>query len=56
VILDYFNKIWKSKTLKKRIIITILIVLLFEFLSILPVPGINLEALESMQRFLEANQ
>ncbi len=56
MILNYLNRIWKSKTLKKRIIITILIVLLFEFLSILPVPGINLVALESMQRFLEANQ
>ncbi len=56
MILKYFNRIWRQESLKKKIILTLSIVVLFEFLSIVPVPGINLAAIESMQRFLEANQ
>ncbi|EKD66180.1 MAG: preprotein translocase subunit SecY [uncultured bacterium (gcode 4)] len=56
MVLKYFSRIWKSDDLKKKIIITLSLVVLFEFLSIIPVPGVNLWALENMQKFLEANQ
>lgn len=56
MVLKYFSRIWKSDDLKKKIIITLSLVVLFEFLSIIPVPGVNLAALENMQKFLEANQ
>lgn len=56
MVLKYFSRIWKSDDLKKKITITLALVVLFEFLSIIPVPGVNLAALENMQKFLEANQ
>jgi preprotein translocase subunit SecY len=56
MVLKYFSRIWKSDDLKKKIIVTLSLVVLFEFLSIIPVPGVNLAALENMQKFLEANQ
>lgn len=46
----------KSESLKKKIVITLWLVVLFEFLSIIPVPGVNLAALESMQKFMESQQ
>ncbi|MDD2487503.1 MAG: preprotein translocase subunit SecY [Candidatus Gracilibacteria bacterium] len=52
----YFSKIWQSENLKKKIILTLSLVMLFEFLSIIPVPGVNLEALANVQKFLESNQ
>ncbi|EKE26121.1 MAG: hypothetical protein ACD_4C00424G0002 [uncultured bacterium (gcode 4)] len=54
--LQNFSRIWKSEDLKRKILVTIALIILFEFLSIIPVPGVNLWALEQMQKFLEANQ
>jgi len=52
----YLNKIWQSESLKKKITITLALVVLFEFLSIIPVPGVNLEALVLFQKKLEMQQ
>lgn len=52
----YFSKIWSSENLKKKIILTLSLVVLFEFLSIIPVPWVNLQALANVQKFLDTNQ
>lgn len=52
----YFNKIWSSESLKKKIVLTLSLIVLFEFLSIIPVPGVNVWALEWLQKLLEQQQ
>ncbi|MDD2565904.1 MAG: preprotein translocase subunit SecY [Candidatus Gracilibacteria bacterium] len=51
----YFSKIWHSESLKKKIILTLALIVLFEFLSIVPVPGVNIAALEAFQNNLKMN-
>ncbi|EKE29695.1 MAG: hypothetical protein ACD_2C00119G0006 [uncultured bacterium (gcode 4)] len=52
----YFSKIWKSESLKKKITVTLSLIILFEFLSIIPVPGVNIDALSALQDLLESQQ
>lgn len=52
----YFNKILSSESLKKKIVVTLSLVVLFEFLSVIPVPGVNIAALEWLQKLLESQQ
>lgn len=52
----YFSKIWASESLRKKIAITLALVVLFEFLSIIPVPGVNIWSLEKFQQNLEMQQ
>lgn len=54
--LRYLKKIWNSESLKKKIIVTLALVLLFELLSIIPVPWVNLDALSMLQKQLENQQ
>jgi len=54
--LKYLKKIWNSESLRKKIIVTLSLVILFEFLSIVPVPGVNLWALELLKTQLENQQ
>lgn len=54
--LRYLKKIWNSESLKKKIVITLALVLLFELLSIIPVPWVNLSALSMLQKQLENQQ
>lgn len=56
MILKNASRIWKSPDLKRKIAVTIGIVILYKFLSIVPVPGVNTEALASVKDFLAANQ
>lgn len=54
--LKYLKRIWNSDALKKKIAITLCLILLFEFLSIIPVPGVNVWALELLKSQLENQQ
>lgn len=54
--LKYIKKIWSSESLKKKITVTLGLVILFEFLSIIPVPGVNIWNLELFQKQLEMQQ
>ncbi|EKE28331.1 MAG: hypothetical protein ACD_3C00076G0006 [uncultured bacterium (gcode 4)] len=56
MIWKYFNKIWQSESLKKKIMVTLSLIVLFEFLSIIPVPGVNIDALNALQQLLESQQ
>lgn len=56
MILKHFDRIWKSESVKRKILVTIGLIVVYKFLSILPVPGVNVEALQSLRSFLSANQ
>lgn len=56
MILKNVSRIWKSSDVKKKIMVTLGIVILYKFLSIIPVPGVNTTALLSIKDFLAANQ
>lgn len=56
MILKHFDRIWKSESVKRKILVTIGLIVVYKFLSILPVPGVNVEALQSLRAFLSANQ
>jgi len=56
MILKHASRIWKSHDVKQKILITLAIIVLYKFLSIIPVPGVNTEALASIKDYLAANQ
>lgn len=56
MILKHFDRIWKSESVKRKILVTIGLIVIYKFLSVLPVPGVNVAALDSLTRFLSANQ
>ncbi len=56
MILKHFDRIWKSEEVKKKILVTIGVIVVYKFLSVLPVPGVNVDALAALKSFLSANQ
>lgn len=56
MILKHFDRIWKSETVKHKILVTIGLIVVYKFLSVLPVPGVNVDALQALRSFLSANQ
>lgn len=56
MILKHFDRIWKSESVKRKILVTIGLIVVYKFLSVLPVPGVSVEALQSLRNFLAANQ
>jgi len=49
-----FRKIFRSESLKRKILWTLGLVLVFQFLSVIPVPGVDVGALEALKRQMEA--
>lgn len=45
MIVDIFKSIVSIKDLRKKIIATLLLVLVYKFLSVIPIPGVNTEGL-----------
>ncbi len=56
MILKNISRIWNSEDVRKKILITIGLVLVYKFLSIIPVPGVNVDAIANLQKFLQASQ
>ncbi|MDQ1343324.1 MAG: preprotein translocase subunit SecY [Patescibacteria group bacterium] len=56
MILKHFDRIWKSESVKQKILVTIGLIVVYKFLSVLPVPGVNVDALQALRNFLSANQ
>ena len=56
MILKNAHRIWDSPTLRRRILFTIAVVLVYKFLAGIPVPGVNIAALDQIRQFLAANQ
>ena len=51
--LKNFRKILRSESLKRKILATLALILVVEFLSIIPVPGVNLSALKLLRDQIE---
>ncbi|MDD2516344.1 MAG: preprotein translocase subunit SecY [Candidatus Gracilibacteria bacterium] len=56
MVLKNINNFFKNEGLRKKFYVTIGIVVLYKFLSALPVPGVNIDALAQIKKFLEINQ
>lgn len=56
MILKNFRRVWDAAELKNKILYTLGIILVYKALSILPVPGVNLDALEALRQFMQNNQ
>lgn len=54
--LKNFTSFLKNESLRKKFYVTIAIIVLYKLLSYLPVPGVNVEALAQIKKFLMANQ
>jgi preprotein translocase subunit SecY len=54
MVLKHFERIWQSETIRKRILVTLALVGVYKFLSILPVPGINIGALSAFQEYFRS--
>ncbi|MEA3386836.1 MAG: hypothetical protein U9Q66_00010 [Patescibacteria group bacterium] len=46
--LDKIRSIFEVKDLRKKIIATLLLVLVYKFMSVIPVPGVNTDGLSAM--------
>jgi len=56
MVLKNVSRIWKSEQMKQKIVLTLGLVLVYKFLSVLTVPGVNLSALENLRLYLAQNQ
>ncbi|MFZ4461123.1 MAG: preprotein translocase subunit SecY [Patescibacteria group bacterium] len=56
MILKNISRIWNSEDVRKKVLVTIGLVFVYKFLSIIPVPGVNVDAIANLQKFLQASQ
>ena len=56
MVLKHAHRIWDSESLRRKILFTIGVVLVYKLLSQIPVPGVNIAALDQIRAFLAANQ
>lgn len=56
MILKNISRLWNSEDVRKKVLITIGLVFVYKFLSIIPVPGVNVDAIANLQKFLQASQ
>ena len=49
----WFKKILRSSTLKKKILVTVGLISIYKLLSVIPLPGVNVDALSSLKISLE---
>jgi preprotein translocase subunit SecY len=43
MILKNFSRLWDSHEVRNKVLVTIGLVLLYKFLTLIPVPGVNIE-------------
>lgn len=55
MILKNISRIWSNEPIKKKIIFTIALVVVYKLLSVLPVPGVNVAALANLNTFMQQN-
>lgn len=53
--LNFWQSAFQSKTIQKRMVITIAIVALYKLGTLIPIPGVSLEAFAEFQRMAEIN-
>lgn len=56
MILKNFSRLWDSKEVRNKVLVTIGLVILYKFLTLIPVPGVNIEGIARLQEFLKASQ
>lgn len=56
MILKHFDRIWNSAEVRKKLGVTIALLFLYKFLSIVPVPGVNVDALQALRDYLSGSQ
>lgn len=56
MILQHAQRIWQSETLRKKILFTLGVVVVYKFLGSIPVPGVDTAQLVAIQDFLQSNQ
>jgi len=56
MVLKNINSFFRNEWLRKKFYVTIGIIILYKFLSALPVPWVNVGALSQVKKFLELNQ
>jgi len=55
MILKHFDRLLKSEALKRKILITLWIVVIYKAFATLPVPMVNIDALVQLQKYLAQN-
>lgn len=48
MILDYIKSVFTIKDLRQKIIATLLLILVYKFLSVIPIPGVNTDGLAAI--------
>jgi len=56
MILKNFSRLWDSEEVRKKVLVTIGLVLVYKFLSLIPVPGVNITAIAALKSYLAASQ
>ena len=56
MILKNFSRLWDSEEVRKKVLVTIGLVLVYKFLSLIPVPGVNISAIAALKALAEAPQ
>jgi preprotein translocase subunit SecY len=56
MILKNFSRLWDSEEVRKKVLVTLGLVLVYKFLSLIPVPGVNVTAIAALKSFLAESQ
>ncbi len=56
MILKNFSRVINNPEIKKKLLFTLVIFILYKLLTLVPVPGVNVAALEGIRAFLDSNQ
>lgn len=56
MILKNFSRLWDSEEVRKKVLVTIGLVFVYKFLSLIPVPGVNITAIAALKEYLQASQ
>ncbi len=56
MILKNISRLWDSEDVRKKVLITIGLIFVYKFLSLIPVPGVNIEAIANLKSYLQASQ
>ncbi len=56
MILKNFSRLWDSQEVRNKVLVTIALVILYKFLTLIPVPGVNITGIAALQDFLKQSQ
>lgn len=56
MILKHISRLWESEDVRNKVLVTIGLVLVYKLMSLVPVPGVQIDALQNLKSFLQASQ